>query len=37
MLDWDAPTGGYLIQACASTGVYLAHQLNNKYPADNKV
>ena len=30
MLDWDAPTGGYLIQACASTGVYLAHQLNNK-------
>lgn len=30
MLDWDAPTGGYLIQACASTGVYLAHHLNNK-------
>lgn len=30
MLDWDAPTGGYLIQACASTGAYLAHQLNNK-------
>lgn len=30
MLNWDAPTGGYLIQACASTGVYLAHQLNNK-------
>lgn len=28
MLDWDAPTGGYLIQACASMGVYLAHQLN---------
>jgi uncharacterized flavoprotein (TIGR03862 family) len=30
MLDWNAPTGGYLIQACASTGVYLAQQLNNK-------
>ena len=30
MLDWNAPTGGYLIQACVSKGVYLAHQLNNK-------
>ena len=30
MLDWNAPTGGYLIQACASSGVYLAHQLNTK-------
>ena len=30
MLDWDAPTGGYLIQGCVSTGVYLAHQLNIK-------
>ena len=30
MLDWDAPTGGYLIQASASMGAYLAHQLNNK-------
>lgn len=30
MLNWDAPTGGYLIQACASTGAYLAHHLNNK-------
>ena len=28
MLDWNAPTGGYLIQACASTGVKLAHHLN---------
>ncbi|MGR7812916.1 NAD(P)/FAD-dependent oxidoreductase [Lacinutrix undariae] len=28
MLDWDAPTGGYLLQACASTGVYLARYLN---------
>lgn len=30
MLDWDAPTGGYLIQGCASMGVYLAKLLNNK-------
>lgn len=28
MLDWDAPTGGYLLQACASTGVYVATYLN---------
>ena len=28
MLDWDAPTGGYLLQACASTGVFLANHLN---------
>jgi uncharacterized flavoprotein (TIGR03862 family) len=24
MLDWDAPTGGYLLQACLSTGVAAA-------------
>lgn len=30
MLNWNAPTGGYLIQACASSGAYLAHLLNNK-------
>lgn len=28
MLDWDAPTGGYLIQGCASMGFYLAQKLN---------
>jgi uncharacterized flavoprotein (TIGR03862 family) len=28
MLDWDAPTGGYLLQASASIGVYLAKHLN---------
>ncbi|MBL4643915.1 MAG: TIGR03862 family flavoprotein [Flavobacteriaceae bacterium] len=28
MLDWDTPTGGYLLQACASTGVSLAKHLN---------
>jgi hypothetical protein len=30
MLDWNAPTGGYLIQACASMGVYLAGSLNER-------
>jgi len=29
MLDWNAPTGGYLIQGCASMGAYLAKHLNN--------
>lgn len=33
MLDWDAPTGGYLLQACASMGVFLAHHLNNNIKA----
>ena len=28
MLDWDAPTGGYLLQGCVSTGVWLAKYLN---------
>lgn len=28
MLDWDAPTGGYLLQACFSMGHYLAKYLN---------
>ena len=31
MLDWDAPTGGYLLQACASMGVFLANHLNKKF------
>jgi len=30
MLDWDAPTGGYLLQACFSMGNNLAHHLNKK-------
>lgn len=28
MLDWNAPTGGYLLQACFSMGAYLAKHLN---------
>jgi uncharacterized flavoprotein (TIGR03862 family) len=29
MLDWDAPTGGYLLQACFSMGVHVARHLNS--------
>ncbi|WP_426063989.1 NAD(P)/FAD-dependent oxidoreductase [Flavobacterium sp. DSP2-3-1] len=29
MLDWDAPTGGYLLQACFSMGMHLALHLNS--------
>lgn len=32
MLDWDAPTGGYLLQACFSMGYALAQQFNKKRP-----
>lgn len=28
MLDFDAPTGGYLLQACCSMGKFLADELN---------
>jgi predicted flavoprotein YhiN len=27
MLDWEAPTGGYLLQACFATGVAAAGQV----------
>ena len=27
MLDWDAPTGGYLLQACFATGAAAARGL----------
>ena len=30
MLDWDAPTGGYLLQASLSMGNYLANHLNKQ-------
>ena len=30
MLDYDAPTGGYLLQSCFSMGVFVAKELNNK-------
>ena len=28
MLDWDAPTGGFLIQACISQGAWIGKQLS---------
>jgi uncharacterized flavoprotein (TIGR03862 family) len=31
MLDWDAPTGGYLLQACMSMGVTLGKRLNEEF------
>lgn len=31
MLDWDAPTGGYLLQMCFSMGFGLGDYLNRKY------
>ncbi|MNE81772.1 hypothetical protein D3C80_1784450 [compost metagenome] len=31
MLDWDAPTGGYLLQACFSMGYCLAKHLNKSH------
>ena len=31
MLDWEAPTGGYLLQACISNGAYVAKQIIRKY------
>ena len=30
MLDWEAPTGGYLLQGCFSMGYCLAQRLNEK-------
>ena len=33
MLDWDAPTGGYLLQSCFSMGVHLAKHFNRKRQA----
>lgn len=29
MIDWEAPTGGYLLQACFSTGFWVAHEILN--------
>jgi predicted flavoprotein YhiN len=28
MLDWEAPTGGYLLTACMSTGVHAAKSMH---------
>lgn len=29
MLDWEAPTGGYLLQACFSIGFFVANEIAN--------
>ena len=29
MLDWEAPTGGYLLQGCLSTGAWAANSIKN--------
>ncbi|WP_313504435.1 NAD(P)/FAD-dependent oxidoreductase [Kaistella carnis] len=29
MIDWEAPTGGYLLQACFSTGVFVTNSIVN--------
>ena len=29
MIDWEAPTGGYLLQACFSTGFWVASSISN--------
>ncbi|QDP84511.1 TIGR03862 family flavoprotein [Chryseobacterium sp. SNU WT5] len=29
MIDWEAPTGGYLLQACFSSGVFVANAIVN--------
>lgn len=33
MLDWEAPTGGYLLQASFATGVYAARAMLRRTPA----
>lgn len=30
MVDWDAPTGGYLLQACFAQGAICAHEISKK-------
>ncbi len=32
MLDWEAPTGGYLLQACLANGAFVANTIIKKYP-----
>jgi hypothetical protein len=31
MIDWDAPTGGFLLQGCFSTGFWVAKKLSEKH------
>ena len=31
MIDWEAPTGGYLLQACISNGAFIGNAILKKY------
>ena len=31
MIDWEAPTGGYLLQACIASGFFVAHNILKKH------
>jgi uncharacterized flavoprotein (TIGR03862 family) len=35
MLDWEAPTGGYLLQGCMSTGAWAARAIGSRQGKDN--
>lgn len=35
MLDWSAPTGGFLIQTCVSQGAKVAHELVKRFQETN--
>jgi hypothetical protein len=37
MLDWEAPTGGYLLQACMATGVTAAMSLLRRFGSSDAV
>lgn len=34
MIDWDAPTGGYLIQGCVSSGYAAGNSINHRLSAE---
>jgi predicted flavoprotein YhiN len=36
MLDWEAPTGGYLLQGCFSTGAWVAQGVHSWLSSQNK-
>ena len=37
MLDWEAPTGGYLLQACFATGATAARAALRRFAAASNV
>lgn len=37
MLDWEAPTGGYLLQACFSMGAWVAKQIDQEEIKKDKI